>query len=392
MKKRTKAHNLSSLSILYVLGFFITISSALPAYIQSNFLTEFANLNTLSWFFVIANSLTVLAMLIFPGMVKRLSNFFLTKLMIAFYGLSLLSFAVTAGPLQALLSIILFTIASNLLWINMDILIETFSDNASTGKIRTIYFTFINLGWISSPYLAGQLMGKLDNYPLVYLIAALITIPVLLVFFSQTKRFRDRVPYRQINIKTALKEIWKNKDLRGISVVAFLLQLFYSTAVVYLPIYLHQNLGISWAELGLLFSIMLSPFLIFQIPAGIIADKYLGEKEMLSLGLVILIISSFLFFSTSTVSFWTWAGILFLSRVGAALIEAMRETYFFRIVDAEDIGYISVFRTAVPLGYLIGPILAILTLAFLPVNYIFLMTALVLLSGFYFIYIITDSK
>ena len=115
-------------------------------------------------------------MLIFPGMVKRLSNFFLTKLMIAFYGLSLLSFAVTAGPLQALLSIILFTIASNLLWINMDILIETFSDNASTGKIRTIYFTFINLGWISSPYLAGQLMGKLDNYPLVYLIAALITI------------------------------------------------------------------------------------------------------------------------------------------------------------------------------------------------------------------------
>jgi MFS family permease len=381
----------SNLTILYLIGLILAVSSALPAYVQSNFLNQFISLETLSLFFIAANAITVFCIISFPKLIKKLSNFFLTRVVLVLYGLALLSLTMTNNPAMALFSIILFTVSSNLLWINMDVLVETFSENASTGQIRTIYFTFINLGWIISPSLSSQLIN-LGDYQLTFFLAALLAIPVFFILAQQKNHLKKEVKYHREDIRAALKMTWKNKNLRGIFFIALLLQIFYNTAVVYLPIYLHQSLGIAWSELGLMFSIMLIPFLIFEIPAGIIADKYIGEKEILFLGFLILVVSLFLFFYVKTSGFWLWAGILFLSRIGASLIEAMRETHFFKLVDAKDIGYINIFRTTSPLGYIIGPVLAIIILAFLPINYIFLGIAILTMSSFYFIYSIEDTK
>lgn len=203
---------------------------------------------------------------------------------------------------------------------------------------------------------------------------------------------KKEAKYQYEKIGTAIRKTWLNKNLRGTFFIALLLQIFYNTAIIYLPIYLHQNLGIDWSQLGIMFSIMLIPFLIFEIPAGIIADKYIGEKEIWFFGFFVLILSLLLFFFVKTTNFWTWTIILFLSRIGAALIEAMRESYFFKLVDAKDVSFINVFRISKPLGYIIGPLIAIAVLAFLPIHYIFLIIAIISLSGFYFIYSIQDTK
>ncbi len=390
-KRSNKTQKRLSLLILYFLGFILAISSALPAYIQSNFLSEFVSLRTLSFFFIIANALTVFCIFSFPKLIKSLTNFFLTKIVLVIHGVALLSLVLTTGPLSAFLSTILLTISINLLWINMDVLIETFSSNKSTGRTRTVYFTFINLGWIIAPSLAGYLI-KLGDYQLPFLIAAFLTIPVFLIFLYQGRLLKEKVIYSKEKITSVIKKTLKNRNLRGIFFVSLLLQLFYSTAVVYVPIYLFQNLGMSWQSLSLIFSIMLIPFLLFEIPAGILADKYIGEKEILFLGFFILVAALFLFYYISVSTFWIWALVLFMSRVGAALIEAMKETYFFKIVDAKDVGYINIFRTTAPLGYIIGPAIAVLTLTFLPLNYLFLIIAIVSLSGFAFVASIKDTK
>ncbi len=377
--------------ILYFSGLILAISSALPAYLQSNFLNRFVSLDTLSLFVISANALTVLSILSFPKLIKKLSNFFLTKVILVIYAASLLGLSSASSPISALISTIFLTISSNLLWINMDVLIENFSKNSSTGRTRTLYFTFINLGWIFSPTLAGYLVG-LGDYQLSYLVAAFLNVPVFFIFLSQGKRLRNNIAYSQEKITMVIKKTWQNKNLRGIFFVALLLQLFYSTAVVYVPIYLHQNMGIAWGPLGLMFSISLIPFIIFEIPAGIIADKYIGEKEILFLGFAILAISLLCFFLLKTDTFLIWAGILFFSRIGASLVEAMRETYFFKIIDAKDVGYINIFRTAAPLGYIIGPGLAMLILTFLPLNYLFLAVAIIMLSGFIFVASLKDTK
>ncbi len=389
--KKNSKKNRQRLLILYFLGLLLAISTALPTYIQSNFLRQFISLNAISVFMMVANLMTAAAILVFPKYIKRLSNYFLTKVVLIIYASSLFGMTLSTNALSAFISIVLFSITSNLIWINMDVLVESFSSDASTGKTRTIYFTFINIGWILSPIMTTFLIGK-GEYALSFLIAGLLVAPLFLIFLYQAKNLKDNIKYQEDGIIRSCKNIWGNKNMRGIFFVAFLLQLFYSTAVIYLPIYLFQNLNMGWEMLGPIFSVMLIPFIIFEIPAGIIADRYIGEKEILSAGFIILAISLFLFYYISVPSFWIWMMVLFLSRIGAALVEAMRETYFFKTVGAKDISYINMFRITAPLAYIVGPAISILVLMFWPLNYLFLVMAIIMLSGLGFSLSLKDTK
>lgn len=390
-KKKPLKNTGANLSLLFFLGFILAVSTALPAYIQSNFLKQFVNLNILSLFFILANAGTILAILAFPRLIKKVSNYFLTKITLLVYGVSLLGLTLADTPAAALLGIILYTISSNLLWINMDILVESFSVNSLTGRIRAYYFTFINLGWIFSPLLSAYLIS-IGEYTMTFFVSAALIVPVFIIFYLQRKNLKDRVKYSKEKLNAVIKKMWNNKNLRGIFFLALLLNLFFSSAVVYIPIYLHEILGMPWQILGPIFSLMLVPFILVEIPAGIIADKYLGEKELLFAGFAIITGSLFLFYSITTPTIWLWAVVLFFSRIGAALVESMREAYFFKMVDAKDIEHINIFRATGPLGYILGAGLAILTLLFLPLQYLFLILAVIMLSSFFFIFSLKDTK
>lgn len=389
--KKQAPNNKQNLKVLYFLGFILAISTALPAYIQSNFLNQFVSLKILSLFFILANISTILSIIVFPGLIKKLSNYFLTKIILVVYGISLLGLTITNNPAAALINIILYTVSSNLLLINMDIFVESFSSNNSTGKTRALYFTCINLGWMFSPLLSSYLISQ-GSYTLAFFVSALILIPIFVIVLSHAKNLKDKIKYSKEKLITVLKKMWFNKNLRSIFFIALLLNLFFSCAVVYIPIYLHENLGMDWKILGPIFSLMLLPFILIEIPAGIIADKYLGEKELLFTGFAFLTFSLFLFYSITTPTIWLWAVVLFGSRIGAALVESMREAYFFKIVNAKDVDYINIFRITGPLGYIIGAGLAILTLSFFPLQYLFLILAILMLSSFFFVFSLKDTK
>ena len=391
VKKGTPKSNKHNLGVLYILAFILSLSTALPAYIQSNFLKQFVNLNTLSLFFILANAATFLAIIFFPNLIKKLSNYYLTKITLVVYASSLLGLTIANSPAAALINIIIYTVSLDLLWINMDVLVESFSANATTGRTRTYYFTCINLGWIFSPLLSAYLIS-IGEYALTFFVAAALVIPVFIIFYYQGKNLKDKIKYSKDKLAVVIKKMWQNKNLRGIFFVALLLNLFYSCAVVYVPIYLHETLGMDWKILGLIFSLMLIPFILVEIPAGIIADKYLGEKELLFLGFAIITSALFLFYSITTPTVWLWAAVLFGSRVGTALIESMRETYFFKIVDAKDVSYINIFRSAGPLGYILGAGLAMIILSFLSLPYLFLIIAIIMLSSFFFVYSLKDTR
>ena len=181
---------------------------------------------------------------------------------------------------------------------------------------------------------------------------------------QHSRGLQDKIKYHKINIRRTLTNIWLNRNLRGVFSLSLLLNIFFNSAVVFIPIYLHHNLGIGWDKLGLIFTFMLLPFVIFEIPAGIIADKKLCEKEIFMIGFSILIISLLSFFWVKSTSVLVWALLLFFSRIGASLIEAMRESYFFKIVDVKDVEYIDFFRITTPLGYVLGSILGMIVFKF----------------------------
>lgn len=391
MPKKKVISNKARLLIIYFLGLILAISVALPAYVQSNFLKQFVSLGAVSLFFVIANAITVIAILFYPRLIKKISNYMTTKLTLVVYFIALISLSFTHTPLIALLGIILFSVTSNLIWINIDVVLESFSSNTRTGRIRTTNLTFANIGWILAPNLSGYLVN-LGGYTLTFMISAVVIVLFFIVFLKQGKNLKDKITHPKGSIKKAIITTWSNKNLRGVFFASLLLSVFYSSAVVYIPVYLHEMLGIGWRNLGIMFSIMLLPFVLIEIPAGVLADKYIGEKEMMTTGMIILIASLFLFWYISIPALWLWTLVLFFSRVGAALVESTKEAYFFKIVDVEDIGLINFFRTANPLGYIIGPGLAILILSFFPLPYIFLLLGVIMISGIGFIAMIKDTK
>ncbi|MEK9201838.1 MAG: MFS transporter, partial [Patescibacteria group bacterium] len=149
--------------------------------------------------------------------------------------------------------------------------------------------------------------------------------------------------------------------------------------VIYTPIYLSLYIGFTWDKLGLLFTFMLLPFLLFELPLGKIADKFIGEKEILVAGLVVTALATSLISYLTTPSFILWAIILFLTRIGASAVEIMTEMYFFKHVNAVNFDTISIFRMARPISFIITPLITGIALGIVPYRFSFLILSGILL-------------
>lgn len=372
-----------NLKTLFFLGFILALSTAFPGYIKSSFVEEFVDLSWVGAFFVGAALLSLLTINFFPYFIKKFSNYWLAVIVTIINIISIILLIAVQSPILVFIFFAISGATIYLIWINMDVFLERFTSNVTTGRIRTLYFTCLNFGWLFSPLIVGYLVGE-KNYRLIYILSALLLVIFLIILLSKRRELSDHLNYQHHSTAETLRNIWKNLNLRRIFIIAFLLEVFYVIAVIYMPIYLHETIGFDWLTIGALFTVMLLPFVILEIPAGWLADKYISEKRIFALGFLIISAAVALFFFTKSNNFFVWAMVLLLSRCGAALIESMRESYFFKIVDVQDIDYINFFRNLSPLSYLIISGLSIILLNYYPIEYIFICLAIILLSGIYF--------
>ena len=85
--------------------------------------------------------------------------------------------------------------------------------------------------------------------------------------------------------------------------------------------------------------------------------------------------------------------VLFLTRIGAATIEVMTESYFFKIVNEEHADAIAFFRNTGPVAFVIAPALAVPILIFVPsFSYIFYILGAILLVGLFIALRLKDVK
>jgi MFS family permease len=224
---------------------------------------------------------------------------------------------------------------------------------------------------------------------MAYFVSGLILIPAWLLIFFTYRRSKHNHFKKHHDLLNTVKKIHKNRDLRGIYMIAMLLYLFYSWMVIYTPIHLIET-GFTWEQIGIIFTVMLVPFVVVEYPAGWLADRYLGETEMLTLGFAIMVLSVLaLMFVTG---YWMVMLVLFLSRVGASLVEIMRDTYFYKKVDEDDIDLVDLFRNTRSIAYVFGPFLAsgILTLGY-GIPQIFLVLAVLMFVGLLIPFHIEDT-
>jgi MFS family permease len=274
---------------------------------------------------------------------------------------------------------------------NIDVFLETFSKNETTGNTRGLFLSILNLAWLVSPAIAGFILTNGDYWK-IYLTSLMLTLPILFILSLNFKNFKDS-RYERTKFWETLKILYRRKNVFRIFIAQFVLRFFYSWMVIYAPIYLHKHIGFDWNTLGIIFTVMLLPFVLLEFPLGKLADKSLGEKEILNTGFVIIALS------VATISFITsanpiiWAIILFITRVGASMVEIASESYFFKKINSDDTNILSLFRMARPIAYLIGPAVATTVLSFTDIKNLFIILGfIVLILGLSFSLRIKDTK
>jgi MFS family permease len=94
----------------------------------------------------------------------------------------------------------------------------------------------------------------------------------------------------------------------------------------------------------------------------------------------------------TTPSIALWAGVLFITRIGAAAVEIGKETYLFKNINAGDSSILSLARMTMPLSYLVGPVAATVFLLFFDFRFIFFALGLIVLFGLRYALVLVDTK
>ena len=361
---------------VFVAAFFLSINFGALLYVNSTFLNTFFSTNTVSLIFLIGAVGNMILFLIAP----RLLNWFRKEVM--FFVFLAIIFITSLGewffttPYLLALAAILYASVLSMAYYCIDIFIEEDSSDHNTGEIRGIYFTFFNSGLLIGPLLVTLLND--ENLRLIYLAgAALLIMPMIIaIYFLITKKPHQK----RTSVSFPIKEWWHKRNIRAITLCKLSLEIFFAIMVIYAPLYLHEVIKFSWYELGLIFFVMLLPFALLEWPAGKIADRYWGEKEMLSVGFFITGVS-LLFMPYLGHNFWYWLWILLLSRIGASLVEIMTESYFFKKINEDDVGMLSVFRFVRPLGIVLGTVIAVVSLQIFSFEKIFFVLAVIIFWG-----------
>ena len=371
---------------VFFAGFSLTLSVALAYYINSSFLATLVGRDNVGFVYAGAAFAALLVIPFIAPLGRRFGLLKPSRWFTLIFLASLLTLASSRDPRIEIAAFIISYASIVGLGLWLDIYLETLSTNQSTGRIRGGYLTVLNAAVLLAPYVSGRIAGDAGNYQKIYWLSFILALPLLYQMFVRLTN--QRLPANNSSLGKKLRD----SNLRKILALDFLLNLFYFFMVIYLPLHLHNVLGFGWEKIGLIFTIMLVPFVLVEYPLGWLADRRFGEKEILSLGLIIAALATFPIFFLTTKSFAVWAGLLFLTRVGASAIESMKETYLFKKVSASDIGIISLSRFTVPLAYIIGSLVSVIMLRSFPITSLFILISALFILGLYFSLTLKDTK
>lgn len=270
--------------------------------------------------------------------------------------------------------IILFVAVQPFIAYGLDILLEAAGTTADmTGRVRALFLTAWSTGSFVAPLLLGVLMNGTNEYALVFIAATGALVPFVLLFAA--RRLPIGANPEISPMQDSLACILRNRDIAAVTFGHIILWLFYVWAPLYVPIYLHNVLGIPWSSLGWIFAVMLIPYIVIEYPARWLADRFTEEKNLMFAGFIIaggaLATVSLITSESSSLSI---LGILLVSRLGAALIESMTEGHFFRRVSERDINSVSIFRAAWPLSFVVAPLIGSIILFFGDYQLLFIIT------------------
>lgn len=367
--------------IIFIAALLLSFHYYLITYINSTFLGSIVRENTIGIFYALGSVLNIFLFLKTPSWIKKYGNYKFLILVSILETLSIGILAFTKTPLLLLVAFIAHHALNPIILSCLDMYLEDNGDTEHMGKLRGTFLTIISIAAIISPLAIGSLVsngsfGKIYAYSVFFMF-------IFLLWVLKNFKQMPAAAFKAINIRGVLREFMLDKKIRTVTACHFLLQFFYSWMIIYIPLYLVEKAGFAWGESAVIISISLLPFLLFEIPIGEFADKKHTERKIIISGFCISAVALFLFPIIPKGAFIFWAVALFVTRIGASLIEIASESYFFRYIQGKD-ELIEIFRIASPFAFIVGPLAGSALLFFLPFPLIFPILGGVMLLGVFF--------
>lgn len=407
LKKRVMSE-WGAIVVLSAIMFFFSAQVSLTIYIDSSFLKDTIlrtpSLSQMEFFagpervvgavYMLASLMTIFALYFAPRVLRRIGNYRATLFAFNAHIIMLLLLSATqSGWLIIPLFIVEATLMS-LLFFNFDIFLESFSKNEDTGVVRGIFLTIASISWLIPPMIAGTIIENY-GYSLAYLAGAIVLIPALVLLIVYMRNFRD-LTYDDAALLPSRNDLHRSPDVWYGLACTFFLQFFYAWMIIYAPIFLHDHMGFTWSDIGFMLTLALTPFVLLPSPLGWLADKVMGEKELLVLGFLLMAVTSFLIphLALASSAFMTWVIVLFIGRCGAATVEAMGEIYFFKQIDGHNAGLMGYFRRMRPLAFIAAPLLASILFQFdwFSFEMLFSILGIIMLFALYFPLRLKDTR
>lgn len=380
--------NISFLNFIAALHYFLTI------YILSPYLAQFMGEKSIGLVFAAGAFVSLAIFFSAPHLLKRM------PLKWATLGVSTGLILVLTGlafepPVLILVPLVIFLLAlPSLLGYTLDVFLEkAVTSEEKTGTARGLFITATGVAVISSPIVLSVVLGDTNAYWKIFAISGATLALFVLVSLFKLDKDTHVITQEDLGLVSVLSCLLHSRNVVLGAAAHFMLQIFFTWVTIYIPLYLHTELGIPWSELGFVFFLMLLPFILLEFPVGYIADKYLGEKELMVLGFIITsgAMMSISFFDAGVVS-GLLIFALIMTRVGAALLEITTETYFFKHVSSSDITTISLFRMLRPGSSLVAPLIGSVVLIFVSLQWIFVVLGSLILLGIPFALALKDTR
>jgi len=354
------------------------VASAFILYLESDYFKVAHRSENITPFFVISYGIALFLMLNWHHLIRILGKkrgFQISLSIKILISLLLALLPVSSWTAWLLVAYITFTVIN---WLDLDILLETCSVDQKTGKIRGLYLTIENTGYLVAPFFSGLLISKY-GFQAAFGVSFLILVLVM-VITSVKFRNVNECSLEKTQFIPFLKKVFSRRNIMKVYYISFLLEFFYALLIIYTPLYL-LDLGFNWLTIGKIFTLMLLPFVLLQYPAGYLADKRYEERDMMAIALLVLGVSTAGIYFIGSKSALVWAVVLFATRIGASLIEVLRDSYFYKRIDQTDVDITDFFRTVRPMAYIIGSLIAAPIVFIFHIKIIFLIVGIAVFTG-----------
>ena len=378
---------------VYLISVIFYFHTLLVSYTTPTYLSEFVDAKHIGLLYSVGSIGSLIFFMLLPTILKHSGNYVVTLGLMA---ISIITLAITgagSSTMLVLIGIILYLVINPLMYLNLDIFSETLigKNEGQTGHVRGLTLSLMSLAALLAPLTISYVVGTSDNLGQLYFIAIAVGLVFMIVVMAKFKQFVDPL-YHRIKIMPLLHQCYDNRAIKLVLSTHFLLQIFFTWTVIYFPLYLASVINLPWSTIGGIIAAGLLAYVVCEYPIGIIADNYYGEKEMMAFGFLILALSVAAISFMNTSEMIPWMILMFISRVGASLVEVTTESYFFKKVNGGDANLMSVFRLTRPLSVLAGSLLGSLCLAFIPFNLAFLVLAFVMVIGLFITLGIEDTR